>query len=138
LDTRGDGALQSVAKRVTGVLDENQMLARVGDDEFEIIVPGLSLRTTAGRLAEIIPKALQSVGESLEIDGPISASIGIALCPDDGADRHALLSHADTALYRVKNEGRGTYRYFDVSMGAAIRERRFWNTTCAMQSRAER
>ena len=78
--------------------------------------------TTASRLAEIILKALQSVGESLEIDGPIAASIGIALCPDDAADRHALLSHADTALYRAKNEGRGTYRYFDVSMGAAIRE----------------
>lgn len=123
----GDRALQCVAKRVTGVLDENQMLARLGGDEFAIIVPGLSLRSTAGRVAEIILKALQSVGENMEIDGPIGASIGIALCPDDAADRHSLLSHADTALYRAKNEGnegRGTYRYFDISMGAALKERR--------------
>jgi diguanylate cyclase (GGDEF)-like protein/PAS domain S-box-containing protein len=120
----GDQALQSVAKRISGVLDENQMLARLGGDEFAIIAPGLSLPTTAGRIAETILGALQSAGENIEIDGPIAVSIGIAICPDDATDRHALLSHADTALYRAKNEGRGAYRYFDASMGAALHERR--------------
>src|ERR1700730_226701 len=120
----GDRALQSVANRISGVLDENQMLARLGGDEFAIVAPGLSLPTTAGRIAESILEALQSAGENMEIDGPIAVSIGIAICPDDATDRHALLSQADIALYRAKNEGRGTYRYFDVSMGAALRERR--------------
>jgi diguanylate cyclase len=120
----GDRALQSVAKRVSGVLDENQMLARLSGDEFAIIAPGLSLPTTAGRIAETILEALQSAGENMEIDGPIAVSIGIAICPDDATDRHALLSHADIALYRAKNEGRGAYRYFDASMGAALHERR--------------
>ncbi len=120
----GDRALQSVAKRISGLLDENQMLARLGGDEFAIIAPDLSLPTTAGRIAETILEALQSAGENMEIDGPIAVSIGIAICPDDATDRHALLSHADIALYRAKNEGRGTYRYFDVSMGAALHERR--------------
>ncbi len=120
----GDRALQSVAKRISGVLDENQMFARLGGDEFAIIAPGLSLPTTAGRIAETILEALQSAGENMEIDGPIAVSIGIAICPDDATDRHALLSHADIALYRAKNEGRGAYRYFDASMGAALHERR--------------
>src|ERR1700730_18921179 len=120
----GDRALQSVAKRISGLLDENQMLARLGGDEFAIIAPGLSVPTTAGRIAETILEALQSAGENMEFDGPIAVSIGIAFCPDDATDRHTLLSHADTALYRAKNEGRGTYRYFDASMGAALHERR--------------
>jgi predicted signal transduction protein with EAL and GGDEF domain len=106
------------------MLDENQMLARLGGDEFAIIAPGLSLPTGAGRIAETILEALQSVGANMEIDTPIAVSIGIAICPEDATDRHALLSQADIALYRAKNEGRGTYRYFDGSMGAAIRDRR--------------
>src|ERR1700726_4160024 len=60
----------------------------------------------------------------MEFEGPIAVSIGIAICPEDATDRHTLLSQADTALYRAKNEGRGTYRYFDASMGAALHERR--------------
>ena len=120
----GDQALQSVAKRISGVLDENQMLARLGGDEFAIIAPGLSLPTAAGRIAETILEALQSADENMEIDGPIAVSIGIAICPEDATDRHALLSYVDIALYRAKNEGRGAYRYFDASMGAALHERR--------------
>ena len=54
----------------------------------------------------------------------VSTSIGIALYPDDATDRHALLSHADTALYRAKADGRGTYRFFEAKMGEEVRERR--------------
>ena len=54
----------------------------------------------------------------------MSTSIGIAICPNDAADRQALLSHADTALYRAKLEGRGTYRFFEATMGAEVRDRR--------------
>ena len=120
----GDQALQFVANRISGLLDKSQMLARLGGDEFAIIAPGLSVPSTAGRIAETILETLQSAGENMEIDGPVAISIGIAICPEDATDRHALLSQADIALYRAKNEGRGTYRYFDVSMGAALRERR--------------
>src|SRR5207237_4744686 len=69
-------------------------------------------------------ESLQVAIDGFETGQPISTSIGIAICPDDATDRHALLSHADTALYRAKNEGRGTYRYFEAAMGAAVRERR--------------
>jgi diguanylate cyclase len=69
----GDQALQSVANRISGLLDENQMLARLGGDEFAIIAPGLSVPTTAGRVAEIILETLRNTGENTEIDGPIAA-----------------------------------------------------------------
>jgi diguanylate cyclase len=120
----GDAALQAVAKRIAGVLDEDQMLARLSGDEFAIMVPGVSNPTVAGRIAENILEILQSKSEESEVGAPISTSIGIAICPDDATDRHALLSHADTALYRAKNEGRGTYRFFEASMGASVRDRR--------------
>jgi diguanylate cyclase (GGDEF)-like protein/PAS domain S-box-containing protein len=120
----GDAALRAAARRIASVLHEGQMLARLSGDEFAIMVPGLSNPTVAGRIAESILAALQTKSESSEADAPISTSIGIAICPDDATDRHALLSHADTALYRAKNEGRGTYRFFEAAMGAAVRDRR--------------
>ncbi len=120
----GDRALQAVAKRVAGVLDDDHMLARLSGDEFAIALPGISNPSTAGRIAEAILEALQAPFDNADAGHPISTSVGIAICPDDARDRQSLLSHADTALYRAKNEGRGTYRYFEAAMGAAVRERR--------------
>ena len=100
------------------------MLARLSGDEFAIILPALPNPGVAGRIAENVLEILQSASDDSEADTPISTSIGIAICPDDATDRQALLSHADTALYRAKNEGRGTYRFFEASMGAAVRDRR--------------
>jgi diguanylate cyclase len=121
----GDKMLQSVAARIAGLLDDSQMIARLSGDEFSIIVPGISNLAVASRIAETILEVLQSGGgEAAEPDAQISTSIGIAICPDDATDRHALLTHADTALYRAKNEGRGTYRFFEASMGAAVHDRR--------------
>jgi predicted signal transduction protein with EAL and GGDEF domain len=54
----------------------------------------------------------------------VTASIGIAICPNDATDSHALLSHADAALYRAKAEGRATYRFFESAMGVEIHDRR--------------
>jgi diguanylate cyclase (GGDEF)-like protein/PAS domain S-box-containing protein len=120
----GDRVLQATAQRITGVLDESQMMARLSGDEFAIIISGLSNPTAAGRIAEAILETLKAAPENAETNAPIATSIGIAICPDDSTDRHALLSHADTALYRAKKEGRGTYRFFEASMGAAVRDRR--------------
>ena len=120
----GDRTLQAAAARISGVLDDNQVLARLSGDEFAIIVPDLSEPATAGRIAEAILEVLQAPADAMESYHLFGGSIGIAVCPDDAQDRSTLLSHADTALYRAKNEGRGTYRYFEAAMGAAVRERR--------------
>jgi predicted signal transduction protein with EAL and GGDEF domain len=67
---------------------------------------------------------VRTASDQGEVDGPVSTSIGIAICPEDATDRRSLLIHADTALYRAKHEGRATYRYFESAMGAAVRDRR--------------
>ena len=118
----GDKVLQTVASRITAVLGEKQMMARLGGDEFGILVPDVANPAAASRVAESILEALRRSGDMPET--LISTSIGIALCPEDATDRQALLTHADTALYRAKAEGRNTYRFFEARMGAEVRERR--------------
>jgi diguanylate cyclase len=120
--TTGDKVLQMVASRVSAVLGERQMMARLGGDEFAVLMPDVANPAAASRLAETILEALRASSDAAETH--IATSIGIALCPDDAADRHSLLTHADTALYRAKSEGRNTYRFFEARMGAEVRERR--------------
>lgn len=118
----GDTMLENVARMVSAELDDAQMMARLGGDEFAVLMP-CGHASAAGRLAERILEALRY--SSAEGKGPqIATSIGIALYPDDAIDRAALLSNADTALYRAKSEGRGTYRFFEARMGVEVRERR--------------
>jgi diguanylate cyclase len=119
----GDTVLQTVASRVNAVLGERQIMARLGGDEFAILMPGVRNPEAAGRFAETILEALRETSDTPETNS-ISTSIGIAICPDDATDRESLLSHADTALYRAKTDGRNTYRFFEAAMGAAVRERR--------------
>ncbi len=120
----GDLVLQTVAKAVTGVLDSSQMSARLGGDEFAIILPVISGPRVAGRVAEDIIEALRAEIQNSAAAASMSASIGIAICPSDAIDRQLLLSHADMALYRAKSEGRGTYRFFEPTMGVEVRGRR--------------
>jgi diguanylate cyclase len=120
----GDRVLQTVAQRVCGVLDDSQMVARLSGDEFAVIIPRLSSPAVAGRIAENILGALRAGSESPKDDALVSCSIGIAICPDDAVDRQSLLNHADTALYRAKKDGRATYRFFEATMGAEVRDRR--------------
>ncbi|MGY6284627.1 bifunctional diguanylate cyclase/phosphodiesterase [Methylorubrum extorquens] len=118
----GDAMLESVARIVTGELSGNQMMARLGGDEFAVLMP-CEGPSEAGRLAERILEALRS-GKAEESGPQIATSIGIALYPDDADERASLLNYADTALYRAKSEGRGTYRFFEARMGMEVRDRR--------------
>ncbi|MGD0846806.1 bifunctional diguanylate cyclase/phosphodiesterase [Bradyrhizobium sp.] len=120
----GDKVLQLVASRVSALLGQRQMLARLGGDEFVILMPDVAGPAEAGRFAEIVLEALRASGSGEPSDSHIATSIGIAICPDDAPDRQSLLTHADTALYRAKTEGRNTYRFFEAKMGAEVRERR--------------
>ena len=118
----GDAMLEAVARIVSAELDGTQTMARLGGDEFAVLMP-CEHATAAGGLAERILEALRA-GRA-EGGGPsIATSIGVALYPDDTRERAALLNFADTALYRAKSEGRGTYRFFEARMGAEVHERR--------------
>jgi diguanylate cyclase (GGDEF)-like protein/PAS domain S-box-containing protein len=119
----GDKVLQTVASRATMVLGSRGLMARLGGDEFAILLPNIAGPSGAERIAELVLAALRATSEEPEINS-ISTSIGIALCPDDAIDRQALLSHADTALYKAKSDGRNTFRFFEAKMGEEIRKRR--------------
>src|SRR5450631_3210318 len=118
----GDKVLQTVASRIAAVLGERQMMARLGGDEFAILMPDVANPAAASRLAETILEALRASADTPETS--IATSIGLAFYPGDATDRQALLTCADTALYRAKSEGRNTYRFFEARMGAEVRERR--------------
>ena len=117
----GDAVLVSVARTVTGLLDEAGVMARLGGDEFAILMP-CEHAQAARLLAETILTVMRR--ETPHAAGPmVAASVGIAVYPDDAVERTLLLSYADTALYRAKAEGRGTYRFFEASMGVEVRDR---------------
>jgi diguanylate cyclase (GGDEF)-like protein/PAS domain S-box-containing protein len=120
----GDAMLQRVAKCAGDALTEGQMLARLGGDEFAILAPGLATPADAAKIADAILAAFRDENRHSSSDGLMSTSIGISLCPSDATEAEALVSHADTALYRAKSEGRDTYRFFEKSMGQEVRSRR--------------
>ena len=118
----GDSMLVNVARLMTSAMDEASLLARLGGDEFAVVAE-CENGVAAGRLAErVLEEVRRDNGDG---SGPLAGmSIGIAMFPDDATERDVLLSYADTALYRAKAEGRGTYRFFEPKMGAEVRERR--------------
>jgi diguanylate cyclase (GGDEF)-like protein/PAS domain S-box-containing protein len=108
----GDAFLQCVAQRLTGCLRKNDTAARVGGDEFVLI---LSSIRQASNLVGIVRKIQQALSQSYQIDSQEvfgSASIGIALYPTDGKDVESLLKNADIAMYAAKKQDRNTYQFY--------------------------
>lgn len=119
----GDVLLIQVAKRILAELRSTDTVARVGGDEF-VIVTAVDqpnhIATLAGRLIETLARSFDIEGHQIEI----GASAGIALYPEDGGNQEALMRAADTALYRAKDEKRGTFRFFEPAMNNQLQERR--------------
>lgn len=115
----GDRVLGEVADRMRRMIDEDQMVARVGGDEFVIVAPGMAVENIEAfcrRLIETVTKPIPY--ESGEIS--IGMSIGIAVAPTDGETPDDLLRAADAALYRSKQNGRGVYSFFSMEMNDRI------------------
>ncbi len=112
----GDGLLQAVADRLTGAVRAADTVARMGGDEFVLLLEQAGSAEDIGRTAQKILTALavpiDLAGEALRI----TTSLGIATFPEDGQDALTLLKHADTAMYAAKAEGRATYRFFSAEM----------------------
>jgi diguanylate cyclase (GGDEF)-like protein/PAS domain S-box-containing protein len=120
----GDALLRRVADRLRACVRETDIVARLGGDEFAIIQDGIGEATEASHLATRIIEALN---EPYDIDGHeviISASIGIAAPLPGERNPDQLLKNADVALYRVKNDGRHSYRFFEPEMDAQLQARR--------------
>jgi diguanylate cyclase (GGDEF)-like protein len=109
----GDLLLQNVVQRLMGCLRKTDVLARWGGDEFVLFLPGIRRREDASDIARRLVESLQPEfclqGHCVEV----TASIGIAIYPDDGADSNTLLHNADVALYQAKKCGRNNYQYFN-------------------------
>ncbi len=120
----GDALLIEIARRLTTLLDAASLIARLGGDEFVVVIPDLVDRRA---LEQITARVSASLIQPYEVEGNAivsSASIGIAISPDDGRDPDIVIRNADLALYAAKSSGRGCARFYDSSMIEAARTRR--------------
>ena len=113
----GDEVLKQVADRIAACLRKNDTLARIGGDEFVVVLQDIDhvheAAAVAQRILEIRSTPLSIHGAELAV----SASIGIAIYPDDGEDGKTLVKNADAAMYRAKDQGRGNFQYFSRMTG---------------------
>ncbi len=111
----GDALLRAVATRLQSLLGAEDTLGRSGGDDFLLVLGNAG---STERLAERAGTMLEALRAPFDVDGHalrISASIGVAVYPDDGADFDTLLRQADTALFVAKSAGRDDVRFFDAA-----------------------
>ena len=111
----GDRLLQEVADRLLGCLRENDFAARIGGDEFSVLLPDAN-RETALERAEQIMEAFQRPFLLDQYELFVTTSIGISVFPYDGEDAQQLMKNADAALYRAKEQGKNRYKVFHSGM----------------------
>ncbi|MFZ2492617.1 MAG: EAL domain-containing protein, partial [Thermoanaerobaculia bacterium] len=114
----GDALLQQVASRLTATVREEDIIARIGGDEFLILLPELTRGRDAAVVAE---KILAAVRDPVVIDSRglrVTVSMGISVYPDDGSDVPTLIKNADAAMYHAKERGRNNYQFFTSDMNA--------------------
>ena len=120
----GDLLLKRVAKRLRRILRDEDTLSRVAADEFVVLQAGIRNSEQASRLAR---RLVEAMAEPFDLDRRqihLSVSIGVSICPNDGADADTLLRNANMGLFRSKSEGRSTSRFFDRSMDPGLQQRR--------------
>src|SRR5258707_14902872 len=119
----GDELLKAIAARLQVSLREEDSIARMGGDEFTVLLADLKTPDDAAKIAQ---KVLDMVALPLQIDGTelfVTTSIGIALFPSDGDTAETLLANADHAMYRAKDAGRNSYQMFTPAMNNRALER---------------
>lgn len=118
----GDRLLCEVAQRLRDCVRDTDTICRRGGDEFLAVLADLS---EADATAPMLAKLMERLPEPMDIGGHelhTSASVGVAVYPDDGRDFETLLKKAETAMYRAKEAGRQTYRFFDTQMNVDVVE----------------
>ena len=113
--TIGDQLLIEIAQRLKDTIRDEDTVSRLGGDEFIMLFPN----TDSNTAMHIATKLIHAVSKPSNFDGhelSITPSIGIALYPNDGEDFETLLKHADTAMYKVKNNTRNGFQFFTQEM----------------------
>ncbi|MFQ6083495.1 MAG: diguanylate cyclase domain-containing protein [Candidatus Aminicenantia bacterium] len=112
----GDQLLKAVSDRLTRLLRKSDTIARMGGDEFLLLLPEIA---QVKEIAELAVKILEAFREPFVFNGHelrITTSIGIAVYPRDGEDADALIKNADIAMYHAKEEGRDNYQLYTSAM----------------------
>jgi diguanylate cyclase (GGDEF)-like protein/PAS domain S-box-containing protein len=112
----GDVMIQTVASRLQQIVAKNGIVARLGGDEFMVMLTNLTSKEDAGVISK---KILNLVQKPISLDMHTfysSASIGIAIYPDDTTDRTSLLKFSDTAMYKAKEDGGNRYAFYESNM----------------------
>lgn len=112
----GDELLQQVAARLQACLRSSDTIGRLGGDEFLVIIEDYRDQSEIERLAEKLHKSLVAVFPVNTKELFIGVSIGISLFPEDGSDASTLIRNADSALYRAKEAGRGSYSFYHAEL----------------------
>lgn len=118
----GDSLLKAVSKKFKSMIRENDIVARIGGDEFIIVLNDFS---DTGVLEEVITKILHAFHQEWNIQDNflrLSTSIGVAIYPDDSKDINELMKFADIAMYKAKAEGRDQFSFFTATLNAQIHE----------------
>ncbi len=120
----GDELLQEVAQILSGLVRDCDTVVRLGGDEFSIIMENFTdldaLASRAGRMIDSLSQPI-TTGSGHELR--IGASVGIAVYPQDAPDATSLVKHADIAMYRAKELGKGRYEFYNQKMTDAARQR---------------
>ncbi len=117
----GDKLLKRVAQRLKDLSGPEDVVARIGGDEFTVLHFG-----EIGGAAAFAAKIVETLSEPYHVDGAklmIGASVGVTIAPDDGASAAELMKTADMALYAAKDAGRGAYRFFASAMAENARRK---------------
>lgn len=119
----GDQVLASIGERLKQSLRASDVVARVGGDEFGVILVDTS---DPGAAAQVAENLIRIASHPFQVEGVtihIGFSIGIALIPRDGTEKNVLMHHADLAMYQAKQHGKGRHQFFSDEIGAAVHRR---------------
>ncbi|MBV8118148.1 MAG: EAL domain-containing protein, partial [Candidatus Eremiobacteraeota bacterium] len=120
---RGDRLLLAAARRLVEQLGDRATIARMGGDEFVVLLTEFDESETARDVAEEIVATISEPFQLDEYEQFISTSIGIAVYPEDGRDDQTLIKNADIAMYRAKDRGRNGYYFYNATLEAPIHMR---------------
>ena len=118
----GDALLREAARRLLGCVRAADTVARVGGDEFAVVLTELARPEDAGAVAQ---KVIDAMAAPMQLEGHevfTAASVGIATFPADGADSDTLVKNADAAMFKVKQVARGGYQFYTAAMNARAKE----------------